>query len=202
MTAQLFDLLKKSSSARVVTVSSLLHRHAGFVYDENKIMAQNEKEYGQITTYMVSKLCDLLFTMELDRRLKAAGIHNITAAAAHPGYCNTKIHTKAADTNRDSWAWWLIFRSVGVTAVQSPEKGALPTLYAATAADVKGGDYYGPKYLECYGSPQREDPSDLSKSEVAATKLWAFSEKLTHLTFDQIRDITVTAVTGSFSATQ
>lgn len=63
-------------------------------------------------------------------------------------------------------------------------EGALPTLYAATSYNVQGGDYYGPKYLELYGSPTREDPSDLSKSEVAANKLWAFSEKLTHLTFD------------------
>lgn len=184
LTAQLFDLLKKSKSARVVTVSSLLHRHATFIYDQDKIMACNEKEYGQISSYMVSKLCNLLFTIELDRRLKAAGIHNVVAAAAHPGYCNTKIHAKGADTNRDSWLWWLMYRSVGVAAVQSPQKGALPTLYAATSYNVQGGDYYGPKYLELYGSPTREDPSDLSKSEVAANKLWAFSEKLTHLTFD------------------
>ncbi|KAE8960464.1 hypothetical protein PR003_g23870 [Phytophthora rubi] len=184
LTAQLFDLLKKSPSARVVTVSSSLHRQATSIYDQDKIMAWNEKEYGQITTYMVSKLCNLLFTIELDRRLKAARIHNVTTAAAHPGYCNTKIHTKGAEVNRDSWFWWLVFRSVGVAAVQGPEMGALPTLYAATAHGVKGGDYYGPKYLECYGSPLRENPSDLSKSEVAAAKLWAFSEKLTHLTFD------------------
>ncbi|KAI9998438.1 hypothetical protein PInf_002825 [Phytophthora infestans] len=187
LTAQLFDQLKKSESSRVVTVSSLLHRHAYFFFNEDKIMANNEEEYGQITTYCVSKLCNLLFTMELDRRLKAAGINNITTAAAHPGYCDTKIMKKGADTNRDSWLWWLVFRTVAVAPPQSAEKGALPILYAATADGVKGGDYFGPKYLECYGSPIREDPSTLSKSEPAAVKLWAFSEKLTHLTFEVVK---------------
>ncbi|KAL3663996.1 hypothetical protein V7S43_010883 [Phytophthora oleae] len=184
LTAQLFELLKASESARVVTVSSLLHRQASLFYDENKIMAQSAEEYGQISTYFVSKLCNVLFTLELDRRLKAAGITNITTAAAHPGYCNTKIMTKGADTNRDSWFWWMVFRTVAVAPIQSPEKGALPTLYAATADNVKGGDFYGPKYLECYGFPAREGPSDLGKSEAAADKLWAFSEKLTRLKFE------------------
>jgi NAD(P)-dependent dehydrogenase (short-subunit alcohol dehydrogenase family) len=184
LTAQLFDLLEKSSSARVVTVSSFLHRHASLVFDEDNIMATNEKEYGQLWSYCVSKLCNLLFTLELDRRLKAAGISNVVTAAAHPGYCNTKIMKKGAETNRDSWLWWLAFSAVAIPPPQSPEKGALPTLYAAMADDVKGGDYYGPKYLECYGSPIREDPSTLSKSETAASKLWAFSEKLTSLKFE------------------
>ncbi|KAI9979929.1 hypothetical protein PInf_027463 [Phytophthora infestans] len=169
LTAQLFDQLKKSESSRVVTVSSLLHRHAYFFFNEDKIMANNEE--------------DLI----VDRRLKAAGINNITTAAAHPGYCDTKIMKKGADTNRDSWLWWLVFRTVAVAPPQSAEKGALPILYAATADGVKGGDYFGPKYLECYGSPIREDPSTLSKSEPAAVKLWAFSEKLTHLTFEVVK---------------
>ncbi|ETN09070.1 hypothetical protein PPTG_11121 [Phytophthora nicotianae INRA-310] len=63
-------------------------------------------------------------------------------------------------------------------------KGALPALYASTADGVKGGDYYGPKYLEVYGHPVREEPAKLMKSETAAAKLWAYSEKLTHLKFD------------------
>ncbi|GMF22663.1 unnamed protein product [Phytophthora lilii] len=182
LTALLFDLLKKSAPSRIVSVSSFLHRHASLVYNKDKIMA-NEKEYGQITSYSVSKLCSLIFMIELDRRLKAAGIDNITSVAAHPGYCNTNIMKKGAESNRDSWFWWFVFRAVAVGPPQSREKGALPTLYAATAEGVKGGDYYGPKYLEFYGSPAREDPSTLSKSEIAASKLWAFSEKLTHINF-------------------
>ncbi|EEY55162.1 uncharacterized protein PITG_20326 [Phytophthora infestans T30-4] len=146
-------------------------------------MAKSSKEHGQVRTYSISKLCLLLFTVELDRRLKAAGIENITAAAAHPGYCDTKIMKKTAETN-SSWFWWLNFHVYGMFPPQSAPKGALSALYASTADGVKGGDFYGPKYLEVYGHPVREEPAKLSKSETAASKLWAYSEELTQLKFD------------------
>ncbi|KAI9920651.1 hypothetical protein PsorP6_001054 [Peronosclerospora sorghi] len=186
--AQLFPLVKKSAAARIVTVSSFLHRHASLFFDENHVMVENEHEYGQVTTYAVTKLCNLLFMFELDRRLKAAGLGHIIPASAHPGYCDTMIMKKGAATNADSWFWWLMFRTVAVGTVQSPEKGALSILYAATAKGVRGGDYYGPKYLELYGSPAAVDPSSLSKSETAAVKLWEFSEKLTHIKFDVTKE--------------
>ncbi|CAI5724315.1 unnamed protein product [Hyaloperonospora brassicae] len=184
LTARLFDLLKASEAARIVSVSSFLHRHASLFFDEDKIMVTKEDEYGQIATYAVSKLCNLLFMRELDRRLKAAKLNNVVATAAHPGYCDTNIMKKAAETNSDNWLWWLMFRTVAMATPQSPAKGALSTLYAATSDSVSGGSYYGPKYLELYGSPACVDSSTLSKSESAAAKLWAFSEKLTHLQFD------------------
>lgn len=184
LTAQLFDQLKTSKSSRIVSVSSVLHRYAASVFDEENIMAVNEKDYGQIATYSVSKLCNLLFALELDRQLKAAGLTHILSVAAHPGYCDTNIMKKGAAKNQHSWWWWLVFRTVAAGALQSAEKGALPILYAATADEVKGGDYYGPRHLQSYGAPIREDPSALSKSETAATKLWEVSEKLTHLQFN------------------
>ncbi|KAK1934572.1 Retinol dehydrogenase 14 [Phytophthora citrophthora] len=180
LTAQLLDLLKKSADARVVSVSSFLHWYGSWVFDEDKIMVNSEKEHGQLGTYSVSKLCLLLFTTELDRRLQAAGTKNITAAAAHPGYCDTKIMKKSAQNN-SSWYWSLNFWVSSLFPPQSAPKGALPALYAATADGVLGGDYYGPKYLEIYGHPIRENPAQLTKSEAAAAKLWAYSEKLTHL---------------------
>uniref|UniRef100_M4BZS0 Uncharacterized protein n=1 Tax=Hyaloperonospora arabidopsidis (strain Emoy2) TaxID=559515 RepID=M4BZS0_HYAAE len=184
LTAQLFELLKKSEAARIVSVSSFLHRHASLFFDEEKIMVTKPEEYGQVAAYTVSKLCNLLFTLELDRRLKAAKITNVVANAAHPGYCDTNIMKKAAQTNSDSWLWWLMFRTVAMVTPQSPEKGALSTLYAATSESATGGGYYGPKYLELYGLPARVDSSSLSKSEEAAAKLWSYSEKLAHLQFD------------------
>ncbi|GMF22657.1 unnamed protein product [Phytophthora lilii] len=182
LTAQLFNLLKKSVSSRIVSVSSFLHWYGARVFNEDNIMAKDSKEHGQLGTYSVSKLCLLLFTIELDRRLKAAGIENVTAAAAHPGYCDTKIMKKSAAKN-SSWFWWLMFESASLFPPQGAPKGALPALYAATTDGVNGGDYYGPKYLEVYGYPVREDSSSLSRSEKAAAKLWAYSEELTHLNF-------------------
>jgi NAD(P)-dependent dehydrogenase (short-subunit alcohol dehydrogenase family) len=184
LTAQLFEVLKKSAPSRIVSTSSFLHWYGKLVFDEDKLMVRNEKEHGQFETYTVSKLCLLIFTLELNRRLKAAGIEGVTAAAAHPGYCDTMIYRKATAMNRSSWYWWFTFRTSTALAVQSPQKGALPLLYAATGPNVKGGDYFGPKYLELYGRPVREEPSRVGKSETAAAKLWALSEEKTHLKFD------------------
>ncbi|KAG1693561.1 hypothetical protein DVH05_023325 [Phytophthora capsici] len=183
LTARLLDLLKKSTDARVVSVSSFLHWYGSWVFDEDKIMVRSEKEHGQLGTYSVSKLCLLLFTIELDRRLKAAGITNITTAAAHPGYCDTKIMKKSAKNN-SSWYWSFNFWVSSLFPPQSAPKGALSALYAATADGVVGGDFYGPKYLEIYGHPIREDPAKISMSETVAAKLWAYSEKLTQLEVD------------------
>ncbi|KAL4110148.1 hypothetical protein PRIC1_001841 [Phytophthora ramorum] len=87
------------------TQLNLLINNAGtatLVFNEDKIMASSGKEYGQIGTYAVSKLCNLVFMKELDRRLKAAVIENITTAASHPGYCDTKILKKGGDANKES----------------------------------------------------------------------------------------------------
>ncbi|KAE8985827.1 hypothetical protein PF005_g21009 [Phytophthora fragariae] len=183
LTAQLFELLKTSASSRVVSVGSFLHWYGAWVFDEDNIMASSEKEHGQLGTYSVSKLCLLLFTNELDRRLKAAEIDNVIAAAAHPGYRNTKIMKKTAEAN-SSWYWWMMYRTSALFPPQSAPKGALSALYAATADGVKGGDYYGPKYFDVYGYPIREDPSSVSRSETAAAKLWAYSEELTQAKFE------------------
>jgi len=183
LTAQLFEVLEKSAPSRIVSTSSFLHWYGTLVFNEDNVMATSEKEHGQLGSYSVSKLCLLIFTLELDRRLKAAGVAGVTAAAAHPGYCATKIFSKSAAMSR-GWCWWLMFRSSGLFPIQSAPKGALSTLYAATAEGVKGGDYFGPKYLELYGHPVREEPASVSRSETAAAKLWAFSEQMTRLKFD------------------
>eukprot|EP00644_Phytophthora_capsici_P003294 jgi/Phyca11/102891/e_gw1.7.859.1 len=184
LTARLLDLLKKSTDARVVSVSSFLHWYGSWVFDEDKIMVRSEKEHGQLGTYSVSKLCLLLFTIELDRRLKAAGITNITTAAAHPGYCDTKIMKKSAKNNSSCWLWWLFYKLAAYFPSQSSQMGALPTLYAAVGDDVESGDFFGPKHLGLYGYPVREIPSKLSDSKEAGKKLWAFSEGLANLSFD------------------
>ncbi|TDH73281.1 hypothetical protein CCR75_000560 [Bremia lactucae] len=184
LTAHLFDQLKMSPSSRVIAVSSIIHRYANLFFDEDNIIANNEKEYGQMAAYSVSKLCNILFTFELDRRLKAAGIDNITAAAAHPGYSSTNIMQHALETNQDSWKWWVFIRTVSLAPQQSSETGGLSILYAATGDNVQGGDFFGPKYLGYYGFPSREDTSALSKSETEALKLWDFSENLTQIKFE------------------
>ncbi|KAL7690779.1 putative short-chain dehydrogenase/reductase SDR, NAD(P)-binding domain superfamily [Plasmopara halstedii] len=166
LTAQLFDLLKKTAPSRIVSVSSFLHWYGTWVFDEDQIMVKRPKEHGQLGTYSVSKVCFLLFTNELDRRLKAAGIDNIITTTAHPGYCDTSIMGDATK-KKSNWYWWLSYRPYGIYPPQNFPK-----------------DYFRPKYLELYGHPIREEPAKLSKSETAVAKLWAYSEELAHLKFD------------------
>ncbi|GMF22661.1 unnamed protein product [Phytophthora lilii] len=182
LTAQLLDVLKRSDAARVVNVSSGLHKKGEASFNEDDIMV-NEDRFGQVQTYGETKLCNILFTVELDRRLKAAGIENVTAVACHPGYVATNLGANMAAANTN-WIYWMVIKLVTLLpGGKSPEMGAIPTLYAATGEAVVGGDYIGPKD-RATGSPARHEPADLCKSESAAKKLWAFSEKLAQVTFN------------------
>ncbi|EEY55159.1 retinol dehydrogenase, putative [Phytophthora infestans T30-4] len=182
LTSQLFELLKQSTAARVVNVSSGLHKRGEASFDEDEIMVTTEDKFGQIQTYGKTKLCNILFTMELDRRIQAARIENVMAVSCHPGYVATNLGANMAAANTN-WLYWLVIKLMTLLpGGKSPEMGALPTLYAATGNEVVGGDYIGPKDRST-GSPARHMPSELCNSESAAKKLWAFSEKLANLTF-------------------
>ncbi|KAE8882524.1 hypothetical protein PF005_g7958 [Phytophthora fragariae] len=184
LTAQLFDVVKQSAPARIVNVSSMLHRNAFWTFDEDEVMASSERKYSQWFNYANTKLCNILFTFELDRRIKTAGVEDVTAVACHPGTTSTNLLT-APSTSNSNWMWTTAFKLWTLMPRQSIEMGALSTLYAATGDDVKGGDFFGPKHLNAmFGHPVRETPSKLSHSTSAATKLWTLSERLARLSFD------------------
>lgn len=145
LTAQLFDLLKKSASSRIVNVSSQAHRQPK-VFDEDEIMLTNEAKYSPMHNYRVTKLYNVIFANELDRRMKASGVKGITAAACHPGLSVSGLTSKTASAS-SSWLWWLFYKLAAYAPSQSSEMGALPTLYAAVGDDVEGGDFFGPKHL-------------------------------------------------------
>ncbi|POM81219.1 Retinol dehydrogenase, partial [Phytophthora palmivora] len=182
LTAQLFHLLKQSAESRVVNVSSGLHKRGEASFNEDEIMVTSEHKFGQVQTYGETKLCNILFTIELDRRLKAAGIEKVTVVACHPGYVATNLGSNMAAAN-NSWFYWLVIKLLTfLPGGKSPEMGAMPTLYAATGNEVVGGDYIGPKNRNS-GSPARHEPAELCKSKSAAEKLWALSEKLANVSF-------------------
>ncbi|KAF1334398.1 Ww domain-containing oxidoreductase, partial [Globisporangium splendens] len=182
LTAHLFDVLKKSAPCRIVNVSSVAHHDAKF--DEDNIVKTSVKKYDAWTVYGDSKLCNILFTKELDRRIKVAGIVGVTAAVSHPGLTESNIFATFGTEGRFSerlktkmFKWFSLF--------QTAPMGALPTLYAATALNVQGGDYFGPKgFMKLSGYPTLEEPSKISESKSAAKKLWTLSERLAHLSFD------------------
>uniref|UniRef100_K3WZV9 Ketoreductase domain-containing protein n=1 Tax=Globisporangium ultimum (strain ATCC 200006 / CBS 805.95 / DAOM BR144) TaxID=431595 RepID=K3WZV9_GLOUD len=182
LTARLFGLLQKSAPSRVVNVSSIAHYHAS-KFNEDQIMMPAEN-YSTLGAYADSKLCNILFMKELDRRIKAAGITGVTATVAHPGTSSTNLGTAPA-TENSFFVRMLWKLSLLLPITQAPEMGALPSLYAATAPNVKGGDFFGPKgFMKMRGYPTLETPSEQAESETAGDKLWTLSEKLTKLSFD------------------
>ncbi|KAJ0408626.1 hypothetical protein P43SY_008973 [Pythium insidiosum] len=188
LTTLLFDRLQASKSARIVNISSVLHRRLV----DRLWLRSLEVDFSQLATggsdspctrYEKSKLCNLLFTYELDRRLKAANVRNVISVAAHPGTTATAIFDRSIDYYYPSCLQG-IAKKLASMCLQSVEMGALPILYAATAEDVQSGEYFGPNgYLNCFGYPAREISSPLSYSESYGQQLWALSEELTKQCF-------------------
>lgn len=168
LTGLLFPMIARTPGARVVTVSSFVHRL-------NLIKLDNlnaERWYQKWNAYGTSKIANLLFTYELQRRFEADCIDAL-AVAAHPGWTNTNLQQHSG-----------IFNRLNPVFGQSPLMGALPTLYAATVPDVRGGEYYGPGGLfELRGYPKRVKSSRKSHDRDLAARLWALSEEMTGVQF-------------------
>jgi NAD(P)-dependent dehydrogenase (short-subunit alcohol dehydrogenase family) len=168
----LTGLLLPRTRDRVVTISSGAHRMGRMHFDD----LQSARGYQRWKAYGQSKLANLLFMMELQRRLDAAG-SSLRSVAAHPGYAATALqsHTESIQDQ--------ILGVFNHVIAQSAAMGALPTLYAATE-DVPGAAYVGPDgLLEQRGHPHLVDMSGAAKNEGAARRLWEVSEELTGVTF-------------------
>ena len=172
LTGLLIDEVLATPKARVVSVSSGAHR-MGTMDFEN---LQAEKGYRPWQAYGRSKLANLLFILELQNRLEAAHA-NATAVAAHPGGTKTNLQGNMSR----------LARPLINLIMQEASKGALPTLYAATAPGVSGNDYYGPNgFQEIRGYPRKVDSSDESQDSGLARQLWLESERLTGVTYDAL----------------
>ncbi|WP_433699638.1 oxidoreductase [Nocardiopsis sp. CA-288880] len=170
----LTNLLLEHITGRVVTLSSGLHRSArGIDFDDVNL----ERGYTPYRAYNQSKLANLLFTLELQRRLEDAG-SPVLSTAAHPGYAATGLQSHGA--NPVSRTLLLLGNRV---LAQSPAHGALPTIFAATQ-DVPGAAFAGPKAMGgLRGAPALSSRSEAAWDGRAAKRLWALSEELTGVTF-------------------
>ncbi|MGW8886439.1 oxidoreductase [Streptomyces sp. NPDC055749] len=175
LTGLLLDLLTAVSDPRVVTVSSLRHRQGRIRFDD----LSGERGYKPMAFYDQSKLANGLFGYELHKRLTEAG-SPVRSVLAHPGYTATNLQL-AAPTG----LMRLVFGRIGNPLVaQTPARGALPQLYAATAPDVTGGDFIGPDGLaELRGAPTRVALSPAATDPETARRLWQVSEELTAVRF-------------------
>ncbi|WP_232663214.1 oxidoreductase [Pseudonocardia sp. TRM90224] len=170
LTARLLPHLLATPGSRVGSMSSMGHRGARGSADPKL-----ERSYDRSQSYFHSKLANLLFTAELQRRLAVADADTI-AVAAHPGGSNTDLGTEgSALTN------WLARRLVPYIA-QSPALGARPMLRALTDPAVRGGEHYGPRFVYRGATPVLETPSRAARDAEAARRLWDLSEEMTGLT--------------------
>ena len=166
LTGRLLPLLLAAPAPRVVTVSSGAHRLGSIAFDD----LMGERSYRRWSAYGQSKLANLLFTRELDRRFG----DRLTAVAAHPGYAATHLQTGQGQPLLEA-----LMRVGNATIAQSDAAGAWPSLYAATAPDVRGGQYFGPGLLELRGHPKQVGRSAAAKDDAVAARLWTVSQELT-----------------------
>ncbi len=171
LTGRLLGPLLATPGARVVNVSSLAHKRAALDLDN---LLYEQGGYGDWPAYGRSKLLNMLFTYELQRRFERAGI-DAHALAAHPGFSASNLTGHMAER-------WHMRIALGLfnRLIQGPEMGALPTLRAATDPGAAGGQYFGPGRLnETTGHPVLVEASEAARDEADARRLWAMSEELT-----------------------
>lgn len=170
LTLQLMDLMNTADDARVVTVSSGLHRNGKIDFDD----LQSEKTYSPTGAYAQSKIANIYFGLELMRKCDAAGI-KLKSMMAHPGYAATNLQTSGP-----SGMIRMFMPLANALFAQSAADGALPEIYAASMPDVKSGEYFGPSgFQNMRGAPGRDDPIELAKDKDIAARLWQVSEELT-----------------------
>jgi NAD(P)-dependent dehydrogenase (short-subunit alcohol dehydrogenase family) len=181
LTGLVLGRLLTAPAPRVVTVSSALHRTGTINFDD----LQGERKYKRWGAYGQSKLANLMFCFELQRRSVEAG-SALLSMAAHPGYAATNL--QAAGTDRFYERWYMAIGNK--LFAQSAEMGALPTLYAATVPDLPGGTFVGPGGRgEQRGYPKVVGAAAKAYDEQNWRRLWEVSERLTgvHYEFDTNR---------------
>jgi NAD(P)-dependent dehydrogenase (short-subunit alcohol dehydrogenase family) len=175
LTAMLLPVLSGGKDPRVVTVSSSMHRRGRIRFDD----LAGSRSYSPVGSYAQSKFANVLFGLELDRRLRAAG-SPVRSLLAHPGYAATNLQTSGP-----TGAFKAFGRIGNRLVAQSAAMGALPQLYAATDPDVEGGQFFGPDRLfESRGHPTVVRPVRTARDPDTARRLWEVSEELTGVRFD------------------
>ncbi|MCB2208252.1 MAG: SDR family NAD(P)-dependent oxidoreductase [Bacteroidetes bacterium] len=174
LTGLLFDLLKKTTGSRIANVSSSAHKQGKMDFDN--LLFEEGKGYSPLKSYGRSKLSNLLFTYELQRKLEQNGIHSM-AVAAHPGVAQTNLARYL-----DGKFWFKLLMPVFKLISQDQAQGALPQIRASVDPNVKGGQYYGP-HRGMKGDPVIVESNAASHNKEDAKRLWEVSEKLTGVHF-------------------
>ncbi len=177
LTWLLMPALRNSPRARVVSVSSFLHKRGGLDLADLNF---ERRAYKPWVAYSQSKIANLLFAFELDRRARAAGL-DLLSVAAHPGYSNTQLTTNMI-RSRGGERIAELFGLLGGLVAQPAQAGALPQLFAATAPGVTGGEFFGPGgFRELRGHPKLVRASKQANDPGTAARLWQLTADLTKI---------------------
>ncbi len=175
LTILLFNTLMRGDDPRVVTVSSGLHKRGRIHFED----LHGEQNYSRTGYYAQSKLANVVFALELHRRLRSNGI-GIASVLAHPGYAATNLQSTGP-----RGVGKLVMKVTNRLMAQDAAMGALPQIYAATGADVESGQFYGPDGRgESKGFPTVVEPLDEARDRELAKRLWDISEEMTGVHID------------------
>ena len=178
LTGLLLDVLEKTSDSRIVSLSSVFHLIGKIRLDDLFF----EKKYKKWPAYAQSKLANLMFTYELQRKLSKNGSTTI-AVAAHPGYAKTHLQTRGSKLAGSKIREFFV-NVINFILGRSASKGAEAQIYAGTDPNVSGGVFYGPSIIGIWGGPNRNWSTGLSKNVEMATELWNKSEELTGIKYN------------------
>ena len=180
LTAHIFPLLVETDGeTRVVNQSSAIHENGEINFGDLMM----EEEYDKWNAYTQSKLANVLFTYELDRRIKEKDVE-VKSVACHPGYASTNLQYRGPE-EEGSKTKYFFMKLANTVLAQSADKGALPMVYAATSKEIEGGEYIGPGGIRnMRGYPEKQESSPISYNEDTAEALWTRSESLTGTEFE------------------
>ena len=174
LTGLLFDTIRRGTDGRVVTVSSIEHKGGSIHFDD----LTGERSYSPRSFYQQSKFANVLFGLELDRRVRAAGIP-VRSVLAHPGYSDTNLQS-----NGPTGLMKQLMKVSNRLVAQSAQRGALNELFAAVDPAAESGRFYGPGGVgEMRGYPIEVQPIASARNEATARRLWGLSEELTGVTW-------------------
>jgi len=164
----LFDLVE-AAKGRIVTVSSVAHKYGKINFDDLMLT----RSYGPTKAYTQSKLANLMFALELDRKLTAAG-SSVSSIACHPGYSNTQLQSTGPSGFLNS-----LYKLTNPLLAQPSQKGAIPTVLSAAGEEALAGAYYGPTgAFDARGPVSDASVARRARDKKAAARLWSESEKL------------------------
>jgi protochlorophyllide reductase len=187
LTGLLLDVITRTPGARIHNVSSSANYTGTINFDD----LMGEENYSRWAAYGQSKLANVFFTFELQKRLVATGFDTL-ANVSHPGLVIGNLQANSVEQSGTSFEG-MLYRIAGPLMAQDISMGVLPMLYAMTAEDAKGGVFYGPRTLNMRGYPAEKQANKAAYDAAALRRFWDVSEKLTGVTYALESDVTVSA---------